>query len=305
MKQQQLLLVLGILIATLLLGIWMRKMSRQGFEDAPQCTYSEAIPGFLLGCSDNPDVPFACVPYPTLAAAQASCSINDACRGVVYNPRANFYSIRMGPGSTDYTNLQKMKDEMIERSFFGEQTYLITNLATCKPNSTAFKKGYTPPAAPGIPMGGGPRGGGNVGTGPAGGGQMPVIDIGGPAVTVPSETLLAVPAGQTIYAKRSRPSGGAQGVEESQPAILNSIERAINPPAPGTFQTRLTKEQYDALNITPEERLILARFPEPLRLKIVDAGRQNIPLREVLSPDELQSVRQYRANQQTQEATTA
>lgn len=295
MKQQQLLLVLGILIATLLLGIWLRKISRQGFEDVPQCTYSEAIPGFILGCSDNPDIPFACVPYPTLAAAQASCSINDACRGVVYNPRANFYSIRMGPGSTDYTNLEKMKAEMVEPSFFGEQVYLITNLATCKPNSNAFKKGYTAPAAPGRPMAGGPQGAG----------QMPVFDVGGPAVTVPSETLLAVPAGQTIFARRSRPSGGAPGLEESQPAILENIQRAINPPPPGTFQTRLTREEYDALNISPEERIALASFPEPLRLKVVDASRQNIPLRDALTPDELQTVRNFRANQATQEATTA
>jgi len=115
---------------------------------------------------------------------------------------------------------------------------------------------------------------------------------------------LAVPAGQTIFAQRTGP-GAASGVGDSQPAILDNIQRAINPPPPGTFMTRLTKAEYDALNITPEERIALARFPEPLRLKIVDASRQNIPLRDALTPDELQSVRQFRANEETQAATTA
>jgi len=218
----------------------------------------------------------------------------------VFDPRGPFYSIRTGFGSTDYSNLEKMKQEMILPSFGNETTFFITNLGACKPNSKAFTQGYVdprprrtePPSPDGSPMTGGP------GSGP------PVIERRGPTITVPADMLIAVPAAQTIYNKPTGPRGPGQ-VQESQPAILNSIERAINPPPPGSFQTRLTKEEYDALNITPEERIALARFPEALRLKIVDAGRQNIPLREALSPDELQSVRQFRANQETQAATTA
>ncbi len=309
MKQQQLLLVLGILIAAILLGIWARKVSREGFEATPECQYSNGISGFLPFCANDLTNPLNCGTYTSLDEAKIICSGNENCRGVVEArfPNRTRYQIRTGPGASDYSSVEKMKNEMISPSDF-ETTYFITNLAQCKPNKFASKvralgdppqvsfegllKSGAVSVAVGSPMTGGP------GSGP------PVIERRGPTITVPADMLIAVPAGQTIYNKPTGPRGPGQ-VQESQPAILNSIERAINPPPPGSFQTRLTKEEYDALNITPEERIALARFPEALRLKIVDAGRQNIPLREALSPDELQSVRQFRANQETQAATTA
>lgn len=309
MKQQQLLLVLGILVATLLLGIWLRKITRQGFQTTPECQYSNGIPGFLPFCANDITNLFSCGQYTSLTEAKVICSGNENCRGVIEANLGNrkIYQIRVGPGASDYSSVEKMKQEMMGNSDF-ETTYLITNLPQCKPNKFASKVraiGDPPQLSMEPNMNtrttrGAPMGEGGVGDG----GGMPVINVDGPAVTVPSDTLLAVPAGQTIFAKRTGP-GGPPGITESQPAILENIQRAINPPPPGSFQTRLTRAEFDALNITPEERIALASFPEPLRLKIADATQQNIPLRDALTPDELQSVRLFRANQETRDATTA
>jgi hypothetical protein len=306
MKHQYLLLVLGILIATLLLSIWLRKTGREGFQTTPECQYSNGISGFLPFCANDLTNPLNCGTYTSLNEAKIICSGNENCRGIVEArmPNRTRYQIRTGPGASDYSSVEKMKSEMISPSDF-ETTYLITNLAQCKPNKFASKvraigdppqvsfEGLIKTSVGGsMPVLGGP------GSGP------PVIETGGPTIEVPAEMLIAVPAGQTIYNRPKGPRGPGQ-VEESQPAILNNIQRAINPPPPGTFQTRLTKAEFDALDISPEERIALSSFSEPLRLKIVDATRQNIPLRDALTPDELQTVRLFRTTQQVQAATTA
>jgi hypothetical protein len=223
MKQRQLLLVLGILIAAILLGIWARKMSRQGFEATPECQYSNGISGFLPFCANDLNDPFKCGMYTSLDEAKVICSGNENCRGVVEAklPNRTLYQIRVGSGASDYTSVEKMKEEMVGPSEF-ETTYLITNLAQCKPNKFASKirAAGDPPQLSFEPRA------------RVGGLGLPVIaqkaadSVPTGYTNIPNDVLVAVPVTDTKY---------ANGVI-SQPAPFNPSEAGLytpsNPPPP-------------------------------------------------------------------------
>ena len=224
MKQRQLLLVLGILVATILLGIWLRKMSREGFEVTPECQYSNGISGFLPFCANDLNDPFKCGIYTNLDEAKVICSGNENCRGVVEAklPNRTLYQIRVGPGSSDYTSVEKMKEDMVGPSEF-ETTYLITNLAQCKPNKFASKirAAGDPPQLSFEPRA------------RVGGAGLPVIaqkavgSVPAGYTNIPNDVLVAVPVTDTKY---------ANGVV-SQPAPFNPSEAGLytpsNPPPSG------------------------------------------------------------------------
>lgn len=301
--------VLAILIGTLLLSMWMRRPSYEGFETAPECTYSAEISNrYIAGCANVLEFPFLCDSYATLDEAKRVCSKNPNCRGIVKGggpsgPGSVAYSIRTGgDGATDYTNLETMKRDILGPSL-SEATYLITNLAQCKPNTLAStvttvdktegaKFRQPPPGmmGPGEPGMTGPRIVAQNGSmGPGGPGMMgsPEFVMTGESVTVPGNTLLAVPAGQTIFARRAGAGAAAGGATESTPAPTGSrfIQRSA-----GSTNVDLATEA----NLTAEERAGITGLPIALGLKIVDAVRRGSELNEVLSADELAILRAAR-----------
>ncbi len=290
--------LLGILLGVLFLGLWATRRVSEGFQNPPECTYTDVIPGkFLLGCANDLTQPFACTPYNTLEAAKAACNTNPNCRGIVKNespigPEGDVYTIRTGGmGATDYNNLETLKRDLLGDNP-NEQAYLITNLAQCKPNTRAStvvaedrtfgartrQVAPTMMAPPGGPPPGTPAGPpGGVPFGPPGGGQMPTFQMSGESVTVPAGTLISVPAGDTIYARR----GPNQGVTESQPA---GIPPSGIPPSGRVFESRpvaLTVNDF-----TVEEATSVIGLPPALQLKIVNAVRQGVGLQSVLTLEE-------------------
>jgi hypothetical protein len=320
MKVAFLATVLAILIGALLLSMWMRKPSYEGFEAAPECTYSSEIPGYLDFCANDIRRPFDCPSFDTVDAAKIACSTNENCRGITRVRIGNagqrsVYSIRVGAaGSTDYTNLETMKRDMIRPSPTGpdgtplEYSILVTNLLQCKAgkpaaqnvnpttavagDSTSMRLSTTS-AGPGMMMGGAPE-----------------FVVSGESVTVPGNTLVAVPAGQTIFARRTGAGSAAGAATESTPApaITAGITGALGAGASGaatTFVPQLTQAQYEALNLSKEERAALEGLPNSLVLKIVDATRRGFVLRDVLTAEELATLRAARQAQTGGTATLA
>ena len=298
MKTSHMLTLLGILLVVLFLGLWGSRRVSEGFQNPPECTYSDAIPGrFLLGCANDPSQPFMCTPYTTLVAAKAACSTNPACRGVVktespVGPEGDMYTIRTGGmGATDYTNLETMKRDLLGPSL-NETSYLITNLNQCKPNTrastvttedktfgarfrqtapTAGATGGPPPGTPAGPPGGVP------------GGQMPTFQMSDESVTVPAGTLISVPAGDTIYARR----GPIQGIAESQPAGVTPPTREFTGTLPSGLPSRPRPAPAVSVSeFTVDEAASVANLPTALQLKVVNAVRQGLGLRSVLTMDE-------------------
>jgi len=299
MKTAHALTLLGILLAVLFLGLWGTRRVSEGFQNPPECTYSDIIPGqFLLGCANNLSTPFLCDAYNTLEAAKAACNTNPNCRGIVKStspvgPEGDMYTIRTGGvGATNYDNLETMKQDLLGPNP-NESAYLITNLTQCKPNTRAstitttdqtvgarFRQAApTMMAPPGGPPGGPPPG---TPAGPPGGvpsmsfGQMPSFQMAEGTVTVPAGTLISVPAGDTIYARR----GAAQGVMESQPAGV--APPGGLPPRQFPIVPAVTVNEF-----TVDEAASVAGLPNSLQLKVVNAVRQGQRLRDVLTPDEL------------------
>lgn len=318
MKQQQLLIVLAVLIGAILLGLWMRRSRSEGFADTPECTYAEPKAGFIPFCANNLENPFRCLTFTTLQEAKIACSGNENCRAVVEADLGNrkVYQMRVGPGASTYDNLQTMISEMLTDAGTPEQTYFISNLSQCKPGKFASKiKGPNDPPqirapSPLIPSG---PAGGAIGIAPES------LDVTGPAISVPANTLLAVPASQTIFAKR--PAGGPA---ESSPAPVGPagsppIGSSIPPPPNASQQTArrpMTEQEFAALTLTPEERQIITGLPLALQIKVVDAGRNNIAPQEALTPEELnlfrnnisaqnEARRQFNATSAAANATTA
>jgi hypothetical protein len=114
-------------------------------------------------------------------------------------------------------------------------------------------------------------------------GGAPEFVVSGESVTVPGNTLLAVPAGQTIFARRT----GAGGATESTPApaLTNRV------PATGSVSTSSSQAEFDALNLSAEERDLLSGVPFTLGLKIINAVRGNVPLEQALTAEELATLR--------------
>ena len=327
MKVAFLTTVLAVLIGVLFLSMYLRKPSTEGYETTPECTYSAEIPGYLDFCANNIKRPFNCQVFDTFAAAEQACSANQYCRGIttlrVGNENIKKFTIRIGfEGSSDYTNLETMKSDMVVPSDIGqdrqplETSYLITNLLQCKAGKPAAQKvnptGANPSGANSMmfqststvaPTGAqsGAQPGAQPGAMPPGalpyGIPMgsPEFVVGGESITVPAGTLVAVPAGQTIFAKRTGAGAAAGGATESTPAPTGPrfIERT------GSTNVGSATEA----SLTADERAGIAGLPLALGLKIVDAVRRGLVLNEVLTADELATLRAARQGTASQTAS--
>ena len=106
----------------------------EGFDgELPTCTYTAlAIPNAYIPNCSGTEEPFICLGYTTLSEAQTACNSILGCKGITYRldtVMGQSYTLRSGyvadptaPVATTMT------------SFNGESSYVITNLAVCKPN---------------------------------------------------------------------------------------------------------------------------------------------------------------------------
>jgi hypothetical protein len=280
MKQSQLLIVLAVLIGAILLGIWMRRGRREGFQTTPECTYAEPKAGFIPFCANDLEIPFRCLTFNNLQEAKIACSGNDNCRAVVEADLGNrkVYQMRVGPGASTYENLNTMISEMLNDFGTAEKTYFISNLSECKPGKFASKiRASGEPSQIKEP------------TRATGQGQViPIapdsLDVGGPMISVPSNTLLAVRASETIFARRPA---------DSSPAPVGpGNESTTQQPAP---RRQMTEQEFRALTLTQEEKDTIEGLPLSLQIKIVDAIRNNLPPTQVLTTEEMNLFRNNQA----------
>jgi hypothetical protein len=199
-----------------------------------------------------------------------------------------------------------MKRDMIRPPPLGpdgialEYSILVTNLLQCKAGKPAAQN-VNPTAAvvsgssssiqlfAGNPSGGAPpTSGGGMGSGMMG---APEFVVSGESVTVPGNTLIAVPAGQTLFARRTGAGSAAGAPTESTPAppIAAGIAGALRagaggPGATGTFASsidnsgRIVGYYFDEKG--EKHGFVAAKVPEPSAalgmLAILGVGTVNI-----------------------------
>jgi hypothetical protein len=173
----------------------------EGFDGAlPTCTYT-AIPipnAFIPNCSGTA-VPFICTGYRTLSEAQTACNSILGCKGITYRldtVMGQHYTLRSGyvadptaPVATTMT------------SFNGESSYVITNLAVCKPKWQEGAAWQTPEIQKTIASGAaGP--GAIAAAARTIAGAAPGVDAGASTkgVTVPGGTMVLTAATNTLWA---------------------------------------------------------------------------------------------------------
>jgi hypothetical protein len=190
----------------------------EGFDgELPTCTYTAlAIPNAYIPNCSGTEEPFICLGYTTLSEAQTACNSILGCKGITYRldtVMGQHYTLRSGyvadptaPVATTMT------------SFNGESSYVITNLAVCKPNwqegapwqnpkiqktaasvasaaSAAIASGAKSSYIPVVDSG--------VGAAVAKSSDILVVDSGvgsGAGVTIPGGTMVLTSAMNTIWA---------------------------------------------------------------------------------------------------------
>jgi len=216
MKLQTLLIIVVASLAVVFAASYLKEflVKTEGFDGAlPTCTYT-AIPipnAYIPNCSGTSG-PFICTGYTTLSEAQTACNSMLGCKGITYRldtAMGQHYTLRSGyvadptaPVATTMT------------SFNGESSYVITNLAVCKPKWQEGAAWQTPEiqktiaGAAGAGAGAGP--GANAAARAAAGPTIAGVTPGGPGVdagasttdvTVPGGTMVLTTATNTLWAK--------------------------------------------------------------------------------------------------------
>jgi len=199
----------------------------EGFDGTvPTCTYTAvAIPNaYIPNCSGTSQV-FLCNAFTTLADAQAACNADLGCKGITaridprgvippsYTPRSGYVADATAPVASTVTSLM------------GESSYVITNLAVCKPN---WQNGPTwqMPVEQVITGSASSTSGAS-----ASGATKSSQGAGAGSVTIPGGTMVLTAAGNTMWANSMA----------SQPAPLKNVAiiTAAGPGA-GTLATPAT-----------------------------------------------------------------
>ena len=182
----------------------------EGFDgEAPTCTYT-AIPipnAFIQNCSGSAG-PFICTGYTTLSEAQTACNSVLGCKGITYRldtVMGQHYTLRSGFVADPTAPVTSTVS-----SFNNESSYVITNLAVCKPKWQEGAPWQSPEiqktiAAAAAAAGPGANAAARAAAGPtiadaAPGG--PGIDAGSSTkgVTVPGGTMVLTAATNTLWA---------------------------------------------------------------------------------------------------------
>jgi hypothetical protein len=203
MKLQTLVIIVVASLAVVFAASYLKEflVKTEGFDGAlPTCTYT-AIPipnAFIPNCSGTA-VPFICTGYRTLSEAQTACNSILGCKGITYRldtVMGQHYTLRSGyvadptaPVATTMT------------SFNGESSYVITNLAVCKPKWQEGAAWQTPEIQKTIASGAaGP--GAIAAAARTIAGAAPGVDAGASTkgVTVPGGTMVLTAATNTLWA---------------------------------------------------------------------------------------------------------
>jgi len=178
----------------------------EGFDGTvPTCTYTAvAIPNaYIPNCSGTSQV-FLCNSFTTLADAQAACNADLGCKGITvridprgvippsYTPRSGYVANASAPVASTVSSL------------VGESSYVITNLAVCKPN---WQNGPTWQMPVEEVMTGSTSGAS------ASGATKSSQGAGAGTVTIPGGTMVLTAAGNTMWANSMA----------SQPAPLKDV----------------------------------------------------------------------------------
>jgi hypothetical protein len=212
MKLQTLAVIVVIALTVVFAVSYLKELvvKTEGFVgELPTCTYT-AIPipnAFIQNCSGTAG-PFICTGYATLSEAQTACNSVLGCKGITYRldtAMGQHYTLRSG-----YVADPTAPVTSTVSSFNGESSYLITNLAVCKPKWQEGAPWQTPEiqkTMAGI--------GAGTGAG-AGAGSSDILAVGsgigaaGTGVTIPGGTMVLTSAMNTIWANSMA----------SQPAFL-------------------------------------------------------------------------------------
>ena len=213
MNLQTLVIIVVASLAIIFAASYLKEfiVKTEGFDGTvPTCTYT-AIPipnAYIPNCSGTAS-PFICTGYTTLTEAQTACNSVLGCKGITYRldtAMGLHYTLRSGyvadptaPVATTMT------------SFNGESSYVITNLAVCKPNWQEGAAWQTPEIqktiAAATPAGSVANAAARAAAGPTIAGVTP----GGPGmnssvvtsttgVTVPGGTMVLTAATNTLWA---------------------------------------------------------------------------------------------------------
>jgi len=138
MKLQTLVVIVVAALAVVFAASYLKEflVKTEGFDGTvPTCTYTAiAIPNaYIPNCSGTAQT-FLCNSFTTLADAQTACNADLGCKGITvrtdpmgvippsYTPRSGYVADASAPVASTITSL------------VGESSYVITNLAVCKPN---------------------------------------------------------------------------------------------------------------------------------------------------------------------------
>ena len=212
MKLQTLVIIVVASLAVVFAASYLKEflVKTEGFDGTvPTCTYTAvAIPNAYIPNCSGTSVPFICTGYTTLSEAQTACNSILGCKGITYRldtVMGQHYTLRSGyvadptaPVATTMT------------SFNGESSYVITNLAVCKPKWQEGAAWQTPEIQKTMAGAAGPDA--IAAAARAIAGAAPGVDAGASTtgVTVPGGTMILTTATNTLWANSMA----------SQPAFL-------------------------------------------------------------------------------------
>ena len=199
MKLQTLVVIVVIALTVVFAVSYLKELvvKTEGFNGStPICTYT-AIPipnAYIPNCSGTAQTT-NCIGYPSLSQAQTACNSVLDCKGITYllDPAVGpLYTLRRGlvvdPTAPVTSTVSSLN---------GESSYVITNLAVCKPNWQAAVGAAGTAGTAGTA---GAAGAAGAGTAAAGAGAAGAGAGSGTAVIIPGGTMVLTSAINTIWA---------------------------------------------------------------------------------------------------------
>jgi hypothetical protein len=207
MKLQTLIIIVVASLAVVFAASYLKELfvKTEGFDgELPTCTYT-AIPipnAYIPNCSGTEE-PFICMGYTTLSEAQTACNSILGCKGITYRldtVMGQHYTLRSG-----YVADPKAPVATTMTSFNGESSYVITNLAVCKPNWQEGAPWQSPVIQKTIARPAGAAGA--AGAASAKSSYIPAVDSGVGAAIAKSSDIFAVDSGVGAGAGVTIPGG--------------------------------------------------------------------------------------------------
>jgi hypothetical protein len=213
MKLQLLICIALVALIVVFVASYLKEflVKTEGFdEELPTCTYTAlAIPNaYIQNCSGTEE-PFICMGYTSLNEAQTACNSILGCKGITYRldtVMGQHYTLRSG-----YVADPKAPVATTVTSFSGESSYVITNLAVCKPNWQEGAPWQSPVIQKTIARAAGAAGATGAGSAAnaisAKSSYIPAVDSGVGAAIAKSSDIFAVDSGVGAGAGVTIPGG--------------------------------------------------------------------------------------------------